>query len=242
MKGKNLKYIKSKDGEPSYYKTDVTINYKRYRHFAGYTKEEAKAYLKQLIVSLKRKKLNEKFYPKDKNMKKKVDKTKEILEKILDSIPIGKHFHCKSLEKPYIKEIAEQNLSSDDIYYSFSVYLKEVISEINSNREKNYLIIEDPDKYGNSRKLKTDRINNRLPALKNTDFARIANIFLTIRRDVYNLNEILSNMNKKLDNMNQNINLELNDIKSKISNIHSRLIVIEDNSRKNIKKNKSNFS
>jgi len=51
---KNLKFIKGADGKPGYYVTEITLNYRRVRRFAGHTKEEAKAYLAELRIAAKR--------------------------------------------------------------------------------------------------------------------------------------------------------------------------------------------
>jgi len=64
MKENNLKYVKGKDGKPSYYQTDITLNYKRIRRYAGRTKEEAKAFLAKLILAAKDGKLEDMLYPK----------------------------------------------------------------------------------------------------------------------------------------------------------------------------------
>jgi integrase len=63
-KGKNLKHVKGKDGKPSYYQTDITLNYKRIRRYAGRTKEEARAYLAKLILAAKDGKLEDLLNPK----------------------------------------------------------------------------------------------------------------------------------------------------------------------------------
>ena len=64
MKENNLKFIKGKDRNPSYYQTDITLNYKRIRRYAGRTKEEAKAFLAKLILAAKDGKLEELLNPK----------------------------------------------------------------------------------------------------------------------------------------------------------------------------------
>jgi len=61
---RNLKFIKGKSGSPSYYQTDITLNYKRIRRYAGRTKEEAKAFLAKLILAAKDGKLEELLNPK----------------------------------------------------------------------------------------------------------------------------------------------------------------------------------
>jgi hypothetical protein len=61
---KNLKFVKGCDGKPGYYITEITLNYRRVRRFAGHTKEEAKAYLAELRVAAKKGKLGELVNPK----------------------------------------------------------------------------------------------------------------------------------------------------------------------------------
>jgi integrase len=62
-KEKNLKFIKGKDGKPGYYMSEVTLNYRRVRRFAGYTKEEAKTYLGKLRIAAREGKLEELLNP-----------------------------------------------------------------------------------------------------------------------------------------------------------------------------------
>jgi integrase len=64
MKENNLKHVKGKDGKPGYYQTDITLNYKRIRRYAGRTKEEAKTFLAKLILAAKDGKLEEMLNPK----------------------------------------------------------------------------------------------------------------------------------------------------------------------------------
>ncbi len=64
MKENNLKYIKGNNGKPTYYQTDITLNYKRIRRYAGRTKEESKTYLAKLILAAKDGKLEEMLNPK----------------------------------------------------------------------------------------------------------------------------------------------------------------------------------
>lgn len=61
---KNLKFVKGKKGERSYYITDITLNYRRIRRFAGYTKDAARIYLGKLRVAQKEKRLSEFIDPK----------------------------------------------------------------------------------------------------------------------------------------------------------------------------------
>ena len=61
---KNLKFVKGCDGKPGYYLTEITLNYRRVRRFAGYTKEEARAYLAELRVAAKKGKLGDLVKPK----------------------------------------------------------------------------------------------------------------------------------------------------------------------------------
>ena len=63
-KDKNLKFIKGTDGKPSYYVTEITLNYRRVRRYAGRNKEEAKNYLAKLRIAAKEGKLEELINPK----------------------------------------------------------------------------------------------------------------------------------------------------------------------------------
>jgi integrase len=81
MKENNLKFIKSENGNPSYYKTDIQLNYKRIRRYAGRTKEEAKTFLAKLILAAKDGTLDEILKPK----KKTGDTFGEYAKGLLDS-------------------------------------------------------------------------------------------------------------------------------------------------------------
>lgn len=61
---KNLKFIKSRKGKRGYYITDITIGYRRIRRFAGFTKEEARAFLAKLRIAAREGKLDEIIKPK----------------------------------------------------------------------------------------------------------------------------------------------------------------------------------
>jgi len=63
-KEKNLKFIKGQNGKPGYYVTDITLNYKRIRRFAGRTKEAAREYLAKLRLAAMDGKLEEFINPK----------------------------------------------------------------------------------------------------------------------------------------------------------------------------------
>ena len=62
-KERNLKFIKGTDGKPSYYVTEITLNYRRIRRYAGHNKEEAKTYLAKLLIAAKEGKLEELISP-----------------------------------------------------------------------------------------------------------------------------------------------------------------------------------
>lgn len=66
MKENNLKFIKGENGNPSFYKTDIQLNYRRIRRYAGRTKTEAKAYLARLVLAAKDGTLEEMMNPKPK--------------------------------------------------------------------------------------------------------------------------------------------------------------------------------
>ena len=61
---RNLVFIPAGDGKPAHYLTEVTLNYRRVRRFAGYTKEEAKTYLAKLRIAAREGKLGELIAPK----------------------------------------------------------------------------------------------------------------------------------------------------------------------------------
>ena len=61
---KNLKFIPGKGNERSYYITEITLNYRRIRRFAGWTKTEAREYLAKLRLAAKEGKLEEIIRPK----------------------------------------------------------------------------------------------------------------------------------------------------------------------------------
>ncbi len=79
-KEKNLKFIKGKDGEPDYYVTEITLNYRRVRRYAGRTKEEAKIYLSKLRIAAKEGRLEELISPRPAG-----DKFSEYARTLLDS-------------------------------------------------------------------------------------------------------------------------------------------------------------
>jgi len=60
---KNLRFIKGTEGKPGYYVTEITLNFTRIRHHAGYTKGEAKNYLAKLRIAQKDGKLDEFLNP-----------------------------------------------------------------------------------------------------------------------------------------------------------------------------------
>jgi len=51
---KNIVFKPAKDGTPAHYLTEITLDYRRIRRFAGWTKEEARAYLAELRIAAKR--------------------------------------------------------------------------------------------------------------------------------------------------------------------------------------------
>jgi integrase len=61
---RNLIFVPGMDGKPAHYLTEITLNYCRVRRFAGYTKEEARAYLAELRIAAKKGKLGELVKPK----------------------------------------------------------------------------------------------------------------------------------------------------------------------------------
>lgn len=61
---RNLKFIKGQNGKPGYYVTEITLNYRRIRRYAGRTKEAAKEYLAKLRLAAMDGKLEELINPK----------------------------------------------------------------------------------------------------------------------------------------------------------------------------------
>ena len=64
LQEKNLVFIPASNGKPAHYLTEITLNYRRVRRFAGFTKEEAKVYLGKLRIAAKDGKLEELISPK----------------------------------------------------------------------------------------------------------------------------------------------------------------------------------
>jgi len=67
-KERNLLFIPGKPGKPGYWRTEITFNHRHIRRFAGYTKEQAKAYLGELRVAHREGRLDELLNPKKKTM------------------------------------------------------------------------------------------------------------------------------------------------------------------------------
>ena len=63
-KEKNLKFVKGQNGKPGYYVTEITLNYRRIRRYAGRTKEAAKDYLAKMRLAAMDGKLEEFIKPK----------------------------------------------------------------------------------------------------------------------------------------------------------------------------------
>jgi integrase/recombinase XerD len=64
MTERNLRYVKGKGSRPGYYLSEITLNYRRVRRFAGHTKEEAKTYLAKLRIAAREGRLEELIQPK----------------------------------------------------------------------------------------------------------------------------------------------------------------------------------
>lgn len=60
---KNLVFVPAGDGKPAHYLTEITLNYRRVRRFAGYTKEEARARLAELRIASRGGNLEETIKP-----------------------------------------------------------------------------------------------------------------------------------------------------------------------------------
>lgn len=61
---KNLVFVQSRSGRPAHYLTEITLNYRRVRRFAGYTKEEARRRLAEMRIAAKQGKLDDLINPK----------------------------------------------------------------------------------------------------------------------------------------------------------------------------------
>ena len=55
---RNLVSVPAKDGKAAYWQTEITLNYRRVRRFAGRTKEEARAFLADLRIAAREKRLD----------------------------------------------------------------------------------------------------------------------------------------------------------------------------------------
>jgi integrase len=62
-KDQNLVQVPAKAGKPAHYVTEITLNYRRVRRFAGYTKEEARRRLAELRIAAKQGKLDDLIKP-----------------------------------------------------------------------------------------------------------------------------------------------------------------------------------
>ncbi len=60
---KNLVFVPAQNGKPAHYVTAITLKYHLVHRFAGYTKEEARAYLAELRIAAKQGKLEELLKP-----------------------------------------------------------------------------------------------------------------------------------------------------------------------------------
>ncbi len=60
---KNLVFVPVRNGKPAHYLTEITLNYRRVRRFAGFTKEEARARLAELRIAAKQGRLGEVVKP-----------------------------------------------------------------------------------------------------------------------------------------------------------------------------------
>jgi len=77
---RNIKFVKGTDSKSSYYMTDITLNYRRIRRYAGRSKEEARTYLAELRIAAKEGKLEELINPKPSR-----DSFSEYARMLLDS-------------------------------------------------------------------------------------------------------------------------------------------------------------
>jgi hypothetical protein len=66
MRERNLRLIPAANGRPAYYVSEITIGYRRLRRFAGYTKPEARDYLRALRAAASKGELESFLRPKEK--------------------------------------------------------------------------------------------------------------------------------------------------------------------------------
>ena len=79
-KDQNLVQVPAKAGKPAHYVTEITLNYRRVRRFAGYTKAEALQFLAELHVAAKEGRLDDFLKP-----EKPKDTFGEYARAVLDS-------------------------------------------------------------------------------------------------------------------------------------------------------------
>jgi integrase len=116
----NLKYIKGGVGEASYYLTDITLNYKRIRRYAGRTKAEAKEYLAKLRLAAKDGTLDEILNP-----QKLKDRFKDYARALLDSA------EWKQKRSAYRNEISLKHLTN---------FFKDMhLADINPGKVRQYI-------------------------------------------------------------------------------------------------------
>jgi len=60
---RNLVFVPAKDGKPAHYLTEITLGYRRIRRFAGWTKQEARAFLAKMRLAAREGKLEELLNP-----------------------------------------------------------------------------------------------------------------------------------------------------------------------------------
>jgi hypothetical protein len=60
---RNLVFVPATVEKPAHYVTELTLNYRRVRRFAGFTKQEARNFLAKLRIAAKEGKLNELIKP-----------------------------------------------------------------------------------------------------------------------------------------------------------------------------------
>lgn len=99
---KNLVFVPANKDKPAHYLTEITLNYRRVRRFAGFTKEEARAKLAELRIAAKQGKLEETIKPEQPK-----DLFGEYARAVLDSA------EWKSKRSAGRNEISLQHLNND---------------------------------------------------------------------------------------------------------------------------------
>lgn len=128
---RNLKFMPGNGSQPSYYLTDITLNYQRIRRFAGYTKAEAREYLAKLRLAAKEGKLEEFIKPNEKAEAHRPDIFGDYARSLLDSA------EWKAKRSASRNEISLKNLNR--------VFKNIPLQGINAGRVREYVTMRTKD-------------------------------------------------------------------------------------------------